>query len=186
MSVSGRSLVLITGEEGAGKSSVMAALLPHTPGGAKLDAEDVGQVHPFRFDAPFLDLLRANVVAVVSNFWNAGYLTVITGSLLDGDTYSSFQQFRSLLPKDVAIYVVRLSASKAVRDRRRIERAKPSSEGWRNRVDASYPAGDTSLHDNASNYRYVAIDNSTHRLADTVAAIQAAIPELYPPDRPHP
>ena len=184
MSARRRSLILVTGEEGAGKSTVMAALLPHTPGGAKLDAEDVGQVHPFTFETPFHDLLWANVLAVTSNFWNAGYTTVITGSLLEGDTYSSFQGFRRLLPEDIAIYVVRLSASKAVRDQRRIERAKPSSEEWRDRVDATYPAGDTSLLDNATDYRYVMIDNTTQRLEDTLAAIQAAIPEVYPPRRP--
>ncbi len=178
----GRSLILITGEEGVGKSTVMAALLPHTPGGAKLDAEDVGQVQPFVYGPAFLDLIRSNVLAVIGNFWNAGYVTVITGSLLDGDTYASFDRFRKLLPADVAVYVICLSASKAVRDRRRIKRAKPSTKEWRDRVDASYPREDTSLADNATDYRYLAIDNSTHRPIDTISAIRAAIPEIYPPD----
>ncbi|MGP5291752.1 hypothetical protein ACTXLB_11190 [Brachybacterium tyrofermentans] len=89
-----RSLILVTGEEGVGKSTLMSALLAHTPGGAKVDAEDVGQVNPFEFGPDFLDMLWRNVASVIGNFWDAGYATVITGSLLDGDTYDSFRQFR--------------------------------------------------------------------------------------------
>lgn len=113
------------------------------------------------------------------NFWEAGYSTVISGSLLDGDTHSSFQEFRAHVPRDVLIYIFCLSADKQVRDQRRIDRAKPSSQDWRDQVDANYPAADTSLLDNAQNYRYVAIDNSFREVADTVAAIKAAIPEIY-------
>lgn len=96
-----RSLILVTGEEGAGKSTVMTALLPHTPAGAKIDGEDVGQVNPFSFNQTFLNLLWNNVAAVITNFWNAGCSTVITGSLLNGDTDDSLQQFRTRLPDDV-------------------------------------------------------------------------------------
>lgn len=174
-----RSLILITGAEGAGKSTVMSALLPQTPAGAKVDAEDVGQVNPFDFGPVFLRLLWANVTAVMINFWEAGYGTVISGSFLDGDTYSSFQEFRAHVPRDVRIYVVCLSANRPVRDQRRIDRAKPSSEDWRDQVDASYPAADTSLCDNAQDYRYVVIDNSLQKVADTVAAIKELIPEIY-------
>lgn len=179
MTEPGRSLILVTGGEGAGKSTVMAALLPQTRGGAKLDAEDVGQVNPFAFGQAFLQLLWSNVADVVTNFWAAGYPTVITGSLLDGDTYTSFQQFRRYLPSDVAIYVVHLQASKTTRDQRRIDRPKPSSREWRDRVDASYPSNDTSLRDNAQDYRYVAIDNSNQLLRETIAVITDAIPEIY-------
>lgn len=174
-----RSLVLVTGGEGAGKTTVMSALLPHTSGGAKIDAEDVGQVNPFIFDRAFLELLWKNVATVIINYWAAGYHTVITGSFLDGDTYSSLQQFRAMLPEGVAVYVVHLHASKPVRDQRRIDRAKPSTKQWRDRVDASYPHDNTSLRDNARDYRYVLVDNSNQELAETVAAIRTAIPEIY-------
>jgi hypothetical protein len=174
-----RSLILVTGGEGAGKTTVMSALLPHTPDGAKLDAEDVGQVNPFVFDGPFLQLIWSNVSEVITNYWAAGYATVITGSLLDGDTYASFQQFRTMLAENVSIYVVHLFAAKPVRDQRRIDRAKPSTKEWRDRVDAQYPAHDTSLRDNAGDYRNIAIDNSDQRPGETVDAIRSAIPEIY-------
>lgn len=170
---------MVTGGEGVGKSTLMSALLPHTPGGAKIDAEDVGQVNPFTFDQSFLDLLWNNVTAVITNYWTAGYPTVITGSLLDGDTHASFHKFRAQLPRDVCFYVVHLTASKQVRDRRRIDRVKPSSKEWRDRVDASYPSGDTNLRDNAHDCRYIPVDNSTQSVAETTAAIMHAIPEIY-------
>ncbi|GAB3915055.1 hypothetical protein GCM10011575_46640 [Microlunatus endophyticus] len=174
-----RSLIVITGEEGAGKSTVMSALLPHTPNGAKIDAEDIGQVNPFTFDGPFLELLRQNLTAVIANFLDAGYTTVIAGSFLDGDTYDGLRSLRTRLPSDLALYVVQLRASKIVRDQRRIARPKPSSQEWRDRVDAGYPIGDTSLQDNAYDYRYLMIDNSDQQLDETVAAIKLAIPEVY-------
>lgn len=175
-----RSLILVTGEEGAGKSTVMTALLPHTPAGAKIDGEDVGQVNPFSFNQTFLNLLWNNVAAVITNFWNAGCSTVITGSLLNGDTDDSLQQFRTRLPDDVYLYVVQLSASKHVRDQRRITRAKPSTKEWRDRVDASFPAGDTSLRDNASDYRYIPVNNDAQHLTQTLAMIMQAVPEINP------
>jgi hypothetical protein len=170
---------LVTGGEGVGKSTIMSALLPHTSNGAKIDAEDVGQVNPFTFDQPFLDLLWNNVTAVIMNYWAAGYPTVIAGSLLEGDTHASFRQFRRRLPNDIGVYVVHLTASRQVRDERRIHRAKLSTKEWRERVDASYPTNDTSLRDNAGEYRYIPIDNSMQSSAETVAAIMRAIPEIY-------
>lgn len=66
-----------------------------------------------------------------------------------------------------------------MRDQRRIDRAKPSTKEWRDRVDASYPSGDTSLSDNARDYRYIAVHNDTQQLAETLAGIMQAIPEIY-------
>lgn len=116
---------------------------------------------------------------MIANYWTAGYPTVITGSLLNGGTYASFREFRIRLPDDTGIYVVHLRASKRVRDQRRIDRAKPSTKEWRDRVDASYPAGDTNLSENAGDYRYVAVHNDTQQLAETLDVIMQAIPEIY-------
>ena len=66
-----KRLVLVTGEEGAGKSTIIRAVLPHTPDSARLDAEDIGQINPCPMDDDFFSLLRRNVAALVTNFWDA-------------------------------------------------------------------------------------------------------------------
>ncbi|WP_326551878.1 ABC transporter ATP-binding protein [Micromonospora sp. NBC_01813] len=40
------NIVLVTGEEGAGKSTILRALLPYTTDGTRVDAEDIGQTNP--------------------------------------------------------------------------------------------------------------------------------------------
>jgi hypothetical protein len=65
-------LILIDGEEGAGKSTIIRALLPHTPCGARVDAEDVGQVSPCLMDDDLFGLIRRNVAVLVENSWRAG------------------------------------------------------------------------------------------------------------------
>ena len=77
--VQGHRLVLVTGEEGAGKSTIIRALLPHTQRSAQIDAEDIGQTNPCLMDDQFIDLLRRNVAGLVENFWAAGYRNVIAG-----------------------------------------------------------------------------------------------------------
>jgi predicted ABC-type ATPase len=42
----GRRLIIVSGEEGAGKSTIVRALLPSTPQGARIDPEDIGQTNP--------------------------------------------------------------------------------------------------------------------------------------------
>jgi energy-coupling factor transporter ATP-binding protein EcfA2 len=75
-----KRLILITGQEGAGKTTIIRALLPHTPQSARIDGEDVAQINPSLFDAAFWELLRCNVGGLVRNFWQAGYTNVIAGS----------------------------------------------------------------------------------------------------------
>lgn len=174
-----KTLIVVTGAEGAGKSTIMSALLPHTPRAAKVDAEDVGQVNPFSFDQAFLDLLWSNLTAVISNFWAAGFTTVITGSFLDRDTHSSLQEFRDRLGQSPTLYMVHLVPSKAARDRRRILRHKASSEEWRDAVDAGYEQHTSSLGENAGDFHYIAIDNSDQTVSETVTDIRASIPAVY-------
>jgi len=154
----------------------MRALLPHTPGGAQVDAEDVGQVHPFHMNDAFMILLWQNVLAVIHNFWRAGYHTVIAGSFVANR--AELARFRARLEIEHALYVIHLCASKPARDRRRILRAKPSTREWRERVDAAYPE-DTSFAAGHGEYRYVRIDNTALSLEQTVDLIKHAIPEIY-------
>lgn len=115
--------------------------------------------------------------ALLGNFWSAGYSTVITGSFLGEDTHRALDAFRRDLPTGIAIYLVHLKASKAVRDRRRIARDKPSSRQWRERVDASY-VEDGSL-DQALGYTYIPIVNDSLSVDETVERIRRSVPEVF-------
>jgi hypothetical protein len=125
-------LIIISGEEGAGKSTIVRALLPSTPHGARIDAEDIGQTNPCPMDDTFFDLLRRNVAGLVENFWAAGYVNVIAGSFLR--RYSDYVSFRQLL-RPSTVFLIDLLVDKDVRDHRRITRAKRTTQEWRDMVD---------------------------------------------------
>lgn len=171
-----RRLVIITGQEGAGKTTIVPALLPWVQPGATLDAEQVGQVNPWQFDDAFKTLLWDNVASIVRNFWWAGYTTVIVGSFIND--YVDFERFRARLDSEVSVYIIQLCASKDVRDRRRIERPKPSSKEWRDDLDRNYPE-DTTLRRATAGYRYLRIDNSSLSIAETVDQIRRVLPEVF-------
>jgi hypothetical protein len=172
----GRRLIIVSGEEGAGKSTIVRALLPSTPQGARIDAEDIGQTNPCPMDDTFFDLLRRNVAGLVENFWAAGYVNVIAGSFLR--RYSDYMSFRQLLPRPSAVFLVDLLVDREVRDRRRITRAKQTTQEWRDMVD-QIPEDQTIRQAADADYRYIDIDTTDLDVARTVQWIKGAIPEVY-------
>ena len=171
-----RRLIVIVGQEGAGKTTIIRALLERTPNGAQIDAEDVGQVNPWSMDAKFLDLLGRNVSALAKNFWAAGYENVLAGSFLDNRV--ELDRFRTLIAADVEWVVVQLCASKSVRDERRIARDKASSPELREMVDAACPE-DVTLASGERWYRYLRVDDGDLSVDQTVDEITTALPEIY-------
>ena len=172
----GRRLIIVSGEEGAGKSTIVRALLPSTPQGARIDAEDIGQTNPCPMDDTFFDLLRRNVAGLVENFWAAGYVNVIAGSFLR--RYSDYMSFRQLLPRPSAVFLVDLLVDREVRNRRRITRAKQTTQEWRDMVD-QIPEDQTIRQAADADYRYSGIDTTDLDVARTVERIKDAIPEVY-------
>lgn len=172
----GASLVIVNGEEGAGKSTIVRALLPHTPDGARIDAEDLGQTNPCPMDDGFFALLRRNVAALAENYWAAGYRNVVAGSFLRH--HCDYVAFRRLLTRPVAVHLVELLVDKPVRDHRRITRAKQTTREWRDMVD-TIPDDLTIRQATDTDYRYIGIDTTTLDVAATVCRITAAIPEIY-------
>ena len=61
--IGAQRLIIVSGEEGAGKSTIVRALLPSTPYGARIDAEDIGHTNPCPMDDTFFALLRRSVPA---------------------------------------------------------------------------------------------------------------------------
>ena len=173
---SGQRLIIVSGEEGAGKSTIVRALLPSTPYGARIDAEDIGQTNPCPMDDTFFGLLRQNVAGLVQNFWAAGYVNVIAGSFLR--CYSDYLSFRQLLPRSTAVFLVDLVVDREVRDHRRITRAKQTTQEWRDMVD-QVPEDRTIRLAADADYRYIGIDTTDLDVTETVLRIKGAIPEVY-------
>jgi len=174
--IQGKRLIIISGEEGAGKSTIVRALLPSTPYAARIDAEDIGQTNPCPMDDEFFGLLRRNVAGLVQNFWAAGYVNVIAGSFLR--CHSDYVSFRRLLPPSLAIFLVDLMVDKEVRDHRRVTRAKQTTHEWRDMVD-QIPEDRTIRQAADADYRYIGIDTTDLDVAGTVQRIKIAIPEIY-------
>jgi energy-coupling factor transporter ATP-binding protein EcfA2 len=150
-------LVLVNGEEGAGKSTIVRALLPHTRDSARIDAEDLGRTNPCPMDDEFFDLLRRNVAGLVENFWTAGYTNVIAGSFLRD--YPDYLSFRKLLTLPRTVFLVDLIVDKDVRDGRRVTRAKQTTQEWRDMVDLTREDL-TFRQATDADYRYVGIDTT--------------------------
>jgi energy-coupling factor transporter ATP-binding protein EcfA2 len=170
------NLLMITGQEGAGKSTTLRALGPATPSSARIDGEDVGETNPWEMNDAFMQLLWKNVADLTRNFWDAGFRTVVAGSF--ANTIQDYRGFREVLDRDTNVYIVQLCAGKPVRDVRRIERGKETSEEWRDMVDRVDPE-DTTLSTSDGDYRYLRIDNDGFDVSQTLRLIQEWAPELY-------
>lgn len=171
-----KTLIILTGAEGTGKTTLAKKLLPHMWNAASFDAENILQVNPFIYGRKFVNLSIQNSVSLISNFFDAGYNTVLAGSFIGN--LAGYDAFRKHFRYRATIYVVMLTASKPVRDKRRIKRDKPSTKRFRDKLDKKYPF-DPALRDAKRDYTYIEIDNSRHSIKKTVQAIRKAIPEAF-------
>lgn len=176
-----RRLILIWGQEGAGKTTIIRALLPHTPRAARIDAEDLGQVNPCLYDEAFWRLLRANVGTLVRNYWAAGFGNVIAGSFFS--TRDDFVRFRELVPEVDEVCMVQLLVQPDELQRRRNTRAKQTTQEWRDRA-GRLDTVDTTIAGNQDGYRYLAVDSTRMTPGQTVAAIMGGFPQVYGRGRP--
>lgn len=166
--VSDPNLIIIVGQEGAGKSTTVRALVKAFPGSAQIDAEDLGEVNPWKMDDAYLLMLWKNVADLTRNFWAAGYPNVVAGSFLNNIEH--YRAFREVLNTPAHVSVVQLCATKAARDVRRVNRGKETSEAWRDMVDRADPE-DTSFATANADYPFLRIDNDGLAVAETVDII---------------
>ena len=174
--MSGNRLILIDGQEGAGKSTTVRALAPQIPWSARIDAEDLSYVNPWSLDEPALNLLWRNVADLATNYWVAGFRNFVGASFVSN--LDQYNQFCAYLDAEVDAYVIQLCASKAVRDRRRIERPKSSTKEWRDHVDQVDPE-DFTIAAGDGQYRFLRIDNDDLTVDDTIRIIRNWAPELF-------
>lgn len=169
------NLIIVVGQEGAGKSTTVRALVKALPGSAQIDAEDVGEVNPWQMNDAYLQMLWKNVADLTRNFWSAGYSNVVAGSFLSNIDH--YRAFRAVLNMPANVYVVQLCATKAARDDRRVNRGKETSEEWRDMVDRADPE-DTTLATENADYTFLRIDNDGLAVTETVDVLLRWLPEM--------
>ena len=172
-----KNMIVVYGQQGVGKTTILNALLPITANAVKVEGEDIGQVNPNKESEPeFLNLLWQNIACLAKNYWEAGYETFLTGSFYD--YLKDHDAFRKYVPKDATVFIVHLCASKPIRDTRRIRRDKPSSKNSRNWVDLHYPE-DLAEGIAFKNDHYIKIITDNLSITQTINKIKKALPAIY-------
>ncbi|PIR86913.1 MAG: hypothetical protein COU11_03605 [Candidatus Harrisonbacteria bacterium CG10_big_fil_rev_8_21_14_0_10_49_15] len=169
-----KKLLIIAGQEGVGKSTLTKALLPELENGAAFDAENILQVNPFVFGPEFKDLAIANSMALVYNFFEHGYERVVAASFINGQ--DGYERLKPKLKHNPKILVLQLTASQEVRDKRRIEREKPTTKEWRDIVDA---VREKPFDKEDPGYTYAEIDNSELTVDETVVMIKERMVDFF-------
>ncbi|MGP3928872.1 hypothetical protein [Nonomuraea sp. KM88] len=85
---------------------------------------------------------------------------------------------RDLVPEADEVYMVQLLVERDERQRRRLTRAKQTTQEWRDRVDLA-DTGDATIAADQDGYRYLGVDNTGLTPEQTVAVIKRAIPAIY-------
>ena len=173
-----KTLIILCGQEGAGKSTLTKALVPHLKNGAAFDAETILQVNPFEFNENFQSLAISHAADLILNFFEHGFERIVAASFLNDRAW--YDRFRALLPGNFDIYLIMLEANKETRDSRRIMREKPTSKEARDWLDNKYPP-DTTLKESevTGDYKYISIENSKLTVDETVRLIRAAVPQAF-------
>lgn len=169
-------MIIVVGQEGVGKSTTIRSLAPEVPWSAQIDGADLARVNPWSLDELRLKLLWKNVASLALNYWEAGFRSFVSGSFLSN--LEQYSAFRMHLDSEVDTYIIQLCAEKQIRDRRRIERLKPSTKEWRDHVDLVDPE-DFTLAEGAESYRFLRIDNDDFSVEESIQLIRVWAPELF-------
>ena len=163
-----QSLIIIFGQEGVGKTTIISTLPEYIPNSAGVDGEDLLNVNPWAWNEKTLKLLWKNIIDTTRNFWAFGYNPVITGSFFN--YYFEFREFKKFLPERTNIIVIQLCADREVRDRRRRKRPKEYQKEVSDWVDKNYPE-DQEFREQSNIESYLRINNGEQEVEETIAII---------------
>ena len=119
-------LIIISGCCGAGKETTGRLLLSVLEPSAWIDMKSLGNIRPWGYEEKMVSLSIKNAADLVDNFLSAGYCQVI----FSGGIYSQreLDTLMSLINTDCRVIYVWLDVGKAIRDKRRIARARDTAD----------------------------------------------------------
>lgn len=134
-----RHLILVNGCGGAGKETTARALLARLAPAAWIDTKALINVEPWTYDEALIELGIRNAAALANNFFEAGYPRVIFSG--GAGSPHALDLLSALTPAADHICYIWLHAPKAIRDRRRIARARDDADRpeYLDAVDAAMP-----------------------------------------------
>lgn len=173
-----KKLLIVFGDEGAGKSTFAKNIVRHLTNGAAFDAENVLQVKPFEYNADFINLAIKNSISLTHNFFEAGYEQVVAGSFIGNR--EQFDTFKSQLKYDPKIYALQLLADKSVRDQRRLSREKPTTQELMDWMDKTWPTS-FSLEETAGDgaYKFLKLDNTGRTVDEEIEVVKREFPDFF-------
>lgn len=117
-------LILINGCGGAGKDSTGQELLKNISNATLLDIKGLSRTNPWEYSD--FEIGLKNAASLINNFYKAGYENIIfTGGL---NTQERIDYLIPLLPKGLSLFYFWLDVTKALRDKRRISRARDEAD----------------------------------------------------------
>ena len=128
-------IIIVSGQAGVGKTTTAKLLLSNIDKSAYVEADSLAVVSPFIFNDDLVVLCLNNALSVISNYFTAGYSTVIFSGFLGKQ--SQLDYLINGIKDKSDIYLVWLEAQKEVRQNRKKERNRDESdqEKWLNFVD---------------------------------------------------
>ena len=169
------TLLLINGCSGAGKETTSRLLFAQLTSCAWIDVKALITVAPWHFDDRLVVLGVENGASLIANFWRAGYGAVLFSGGVG--TQRALDLLEARIPAAHRTVYVWLHADKAVRDERRLRRARDAADRREHldQVDAMMPdPGRLRVQDGA----YLRIDTMQRRPQEVVLALLAQLPDL--------
>jgi hypothetical protein len=167
------TLILINGQGGAGKSTTAKHLLHMLRPAAYIPTDSLISVEPFEWNEGLLSLGIRNAALLIHSFTEAGYEYIILCGLLNRQEL--LERFCSEAAAEHSLLYVWLRASQAVRNERRIQRARDDADRPEHFafLDALIPdlAGPLAV----PNGSYIEIDTTHFSPREVAQSIQSAV-----------
>ncbi len=166
-----KHVILINGSGGAGKETTARLLLTHLTPCAWIDSKALINVTPWSYGEALIELGVRNSAALTNNFLHAGYPSIVVSGGIGHQR--ALDLFCALTKPTAQVDYVWLHASKAIRDRRRITRARDAADQaeYLDEVDAAMPDPGPLMVPSGSYHRINSADRSVAEVVHDMLAV---------------